>query len=266
MWRQNQQIVQKHYRWLSDIYSVSILEEPVKSIPCDGILSKNKHLTPLYRPYLRRFTTIESTVWRETHADWQWLNSDSLIKETTTQTKYGSTRLDKAIKSISPIVAVFYPAAKNKNQLPEAPNPEQWNPNFKFDISEFNWFIKKGYVTSASRTGYEASGKMRFRAGRFTGWMDIVDTQKKTLICRAQLQVESSFKIPYKIVHRSRSETPKKGIIKDFKSQFEKEIATRLPSGMTVNLGKPRVKTAREMPRISEHNQGGMDTDNEPGK
>ncbi|MCP4000100.1 MAG: hypothetical protein GY727_04235 [Gammaproteobacteria bacterium] len=251
-WDQNQQIVQKHYRWLSDIYSVSMLEESVEDIPCDGILSKNKHLTSLYRPYLKRFTTTEDSIWQETHADWLWLNSENLLKETITHNKYNSTYLGKAIKSISPIVAVFYPDTKHSNQLPEAPNLERWNANSKFDFKDFNWLIKKGYVTSANRTGYDSSGKIRFQTGRFTGWMDIIDTQKQALICRARLQIESSSKIPYKIVHRSRSETPKKGIRDDFKSQFEKEIATILPSGTTVNLGKPKVKTARKMPSIFE--------------
>ncbi|MCW5207740.1 hypothetical protein VU11_03575, partial [Desulfobulbus sp. US2] len=200
--------------------------------------TQNNSLSPLYGPYLNRFSTKDRKEWSKEYADWSWLTPPIFLEETHLFKKYSTHSINKAMQSLSPMVAVFQPMNEDLNHLPFAPNSEKL-PTLERLLSPTKRTLLRNKEANLFIDGLES-----FATGQFDGWLIIIDRRNNELVCRGKISIRSGERVDYEYRHRSRSYGPTAAIRDDFVKQFQKEIATVLPEGVTVTLGAPHISVA----------------------
>ncbi len=240
-WLKHEAIVKQHYQSLAELHQVatSAITPSTEELVCppDKFI-QNESLSPLYGPYLNRFSTKDRKEWIKKYADWSWLIPTIFLEETNLFKKFSSSSINKAMQSLSPMVAVFQPMDEELNHLPFAPNPE------KLPTAERLLSPTKRTLLRNKEANLFIDGLESFTAGQFDGWLIIVDRRTNELVCRGKLSITSGEKVDYEYRHRGRSYGPTAAIRDDFVKQFHKEIATVLPEGVVVTLGAPHISVA----------------------
>jgi hypothetical protein len=240
-WLKHEAVVEKHYQSLAELHqaATSGITPTAEEIACPSDkFTQNNSLSPLYGPYLNRFSTKDRKEWSKEYSYWSWLIPTIFLEETKSFNKYAETSIKKALDSLSPIVAVFQPVNEDFNHLPYAPNPE------RFHTLEKLLAPTKRTLLRRKEANLFIDGLTTFATGQFNGWLIIMDRRSNELICRGKLSIISGEKVDYEYRHRSRSYSPRVALRDDFTRQFHKAIETILPEGVTVTLGTPHISVA----------------------
>jgi hypothetical protein len=186
-WLKHEAIVKQHYQSLAELHQVATsgITPSTEEIACPSDkFTQNKSLSPLYGPYLNRFSTKDRKEWIKEYADWSWLIPPIFLEETDSFKKYSDTSIKKALDSLSPIVAVFQPVNEDLNHLPYAPNPE------RFPTLEKLLSPTKRTLLRRKEANLFIDGFTTFATGQFNGWLIIMDRKSNQLICRGKLSIK----------------------------------------------------------------------------
>ncbi|WPD21760.1 MAG: hypothetical protein SD837_16315 [Candidatus Electrothrix scaldis] len=241
-WLKREAIVKQHYQSLAELHqtATSDITPSTEELVCPPEkFIQNNSLSPLYGPYLNRFSTKDRKEWIKEYVDWSWLIPPTFLEETDRYKRFSSSSINKAIQYLSPVVAVFLPMDEELNHLPLAPNPEKF-PTWEKLRSPVKRTLLRNKEANLFIDGLES-----FATGKFDGWLIIVDRRTNELVCRGKLSVTSGERVDYEYRYRSRNYNGRGAAIRDdFVRQFHKEIATVLPEGVTVTLGTPHISVA----------------------